>query len=192
MDRRQAILNAAVNLFAERGFSATPTSAVAGMAGVAEGLIFHYFKNKEGIFAHIINHMINTYTERIEAITKDAKTGLQSIEDIIHFHLRFSEENSKEFLVAMRDFPFDLMKPGSHFWEMIAERNAYISTLMKTCIERGQKDGSIREFNPEKAVFIIRGMLNGISRSRLLGTPGMPELTSEVLDFCRNGLGTPT
>jgi AcrR family transcriptional regulator len=191
MDRRKAILNAAISLFAERGFNATPTSAVAGMAGVAEGLIFHYFKNKEGIFAHIINDMVDTYIEKVEAITENARTGLEAIEDIIHFHFRFSEENSKEFLVAIRDFPFDLMKPGAHFWEMIAERNAYISTLMKRCIERGQKDGSIREFNPEKAVFIIRGMLNGISRSKLLGTLRMPGLTSEVLDFCRNGLGTP-
>ena len=191
MDRKNAILNAAVTLFAERGFNATPTSAVASLAGVAEGLIFHYFKNKEGIFVHIIHDMINTYIEKVEAIAKNARTGLEAIEDIIQFHFRFSEDRSKEFLVVIRDFPFDLMKPGLHTWEMIAERNAHISTLMRKCIERGQNDGSIRELPSENAVFILRGMLNGISRSKLLGTLRMPELTSEVLDFCRKGLGNP-
>ena len=43
INRKQAILEAAVDLFAENGFSATPTSAIAKRANVAEGLIFHYF-----------------------------------------------------------------------------------------------------------------------------------------------------
>ena len=188
MNRKEAILEAAVSLFAERGFSATPTSAVARTAGVAEGLIFHYFKNKKGIFIYILQGMLDTYINRIEAIANRADTGLEAIEDMIHFHFQFSEERSKEFLVVIRDFPFDLMKPGSHAREMIADRSAQISALMRECLERGEKDGSIRELSAEKTVWILRGMLNGISRLKMLGALPIPELTSEVINFCHQGL----
>jgi AcrR family transcriptional regulator len=45
-DKRNAILSAATRIFAERGLSA-PTSAISNLAGVAEGTLFTYFKNKE-------------------------------------------------------------------------------------------------------------------------------------------------
>jgi AcrR family transcriptional regulator len=45
-DKRNAILSAATQIFAERGLSA-PTSAISNLAGVAEGTLFTYFKNKE-------------------------------------------------------------------------------------------------------------------------------------------------
>ena len=188
MNRKEGILEAAVTLFAERGFNATPTSAVAKMASVSEGLIFHYFKNKEGIFIHILEEMINTYIESIESIVKKPKTGLEAIENIILFHFRFSEEKSDAFLIIMRDFPFDLMKPGSPTREMIDDRSARILNLISDCIERGQKDGSIRDLPPDKTAFILRGMLHGLSRLQMLWSPSNPDIVSGMIDFCRHGL----
>src|SRR5882672_9607253 len=45
-DKRNAILNAAIEVFAERGLGAA-TSAISGTAGVAEGTLFTYFKTKD-------------------------------------------------------------------------------------------------------------------------------------------------
>ena len=133
--------------------------------------------------------MINTYIEGIEAIVKKPKTGLEAIENIIFFHLRFSEERSEAFLIIMRDFPFDLMRSGSPTREMIDDRSARILNLISECIEQGRKDGSIRDLPPEKTAFILRGMLHGLSRLQMLWSPSIPDLTSEVIDFCRHGLG---
>lgn len=48
-DKRNAILSAAVRLFAERGLAATPTSAISKEAGVAEGSLFTYFATKDDL-----------------------------------------------------------------------------------------------------------------------------------------------
>jgi AcrR family transcriptional regulator len=48
-DKRQAILDAAIRLFAERGAWATPTSAISSGAHVAEGTLFTYFPTKENL-----------------------------------------------------------------------------------------------------------------------------------------------
>lgn len=53
MARREQILDAAVGLFAERGFAATTTKEIARAAGVADGLVFHYFPDKASILKAI-------------------------------------------------------------------------------------------------------------------------------------------
>ena len=48
-DKRNAILDAATRLFAERGLTAAPTSGISKQAGVAEGTLFTYFKTKDDL-----------------------------------------------------------------------------------------------------------------------------------------------
>src|SRR3984885_8724258 len=48
-DKRNAILDAATRLFAERGLAAAPTSEISDLAGVAEGTLFTYFKTKDDL-----------------------------------------------------------------------------------------------------------------------------------------------
>ncbi len=52
---RAAILDAAMELFAERGFDGSPIASIARSAGVATGLIFHYFGAKEGLLEALID-----------------------------------------------------------------------------------------------------------------------------------------
>jgi AcrR family transcriptional regulator len=49
-DRRARIVDAAIDEFAARGFEAASTNAIAESAGVAKGLVYHYFGDKEALF----------------------------------------------------------------------------------------------------------------------------------------------
>ncbi len=53
-DKKEKILQAALELFAEEGFKPTSTSKIAKKAGVSEGLIFSHFCNKDGLLQAII------------------------------------------------------------------------------------------------------------------------------------------
>ncbi|MFT6166431.1 MAG: AcrR family transcriptional regulator [Vicingaceae bacterium] len=53
--KKDLILETALELFAEKGFSATSTSKIAKEAGVSEGLIFRHFSNKDGLLKSILN-----------------------------------------------------------------------------------------------------------------------------------------
>jgi AcrR family transcriptional regulator len=63
-DKRNAILDAATRLFAERGFAGAPTSEISKRAGVAEGTLFAYFKSK--------NDLINGLYREIKLELADA------------------------------------------------------------------------------------------------------------------------
>lgn len=188
MKRKEAILKAAIQLFAKRGFHATATSEVAKLARVAEGTIFHHFKTKEGILIYIFDEMIEMYIEGTETVVKKAASGLEAIEGLVRFHFRFSEERSEELSVVIRDFPYSLLEIGSPFGDLIASGLFRVINLIKECIKRGQRDGSIRDISAEETAFILQGMLNGLSRLKLLGPIRLPELSAQVVDFCRHGL----
>lgn len=64
-DRRQRILEVALRLFAEHGFSGTRTRAIAEAAGVNEALLFRYFARKEDLYAAILDYKASlAHTDR--------------------------------------------------------------------------------------------------------------------------------
>ena len=190
MSKKEAILNAAIDLFAERGFNATPTSAIAKTADVAEGLIFHYFKTKNGILAHILIDMLEDYIDGEKNEINSGRTGLEAIENFILFHFRFSKKRSKEVVVLTRDFPIDLLQPDSVYQEKITARLNLSLYLVKNCLKNGQKDGSIQKVPIEETAFIIQGMLIGALHLKLKmpNTPKMSHVSAEILNFCRRSL----
>jgi len=190
MSRKDDIINAAVSLFAEHGYFATPTSAVAKKAGVAEGLIFHHFKNKAGILTYIFTELSEVYIREIEVLIKKAASGLDALLAAVRFHFEFAESKSTEFKVLMRDFPSEFTASDSEAGKIFAGQMILIFNQIKKCIERGQKDGSIRSVPVEEAAYIIRGMLNGISRFKII-MPDIsinPNIYLEVENFCRRSL----
>jgi len=58
-ERRQAILNAALDEFAARGFAATRLDDVASRAGVAKGTIYLYFRDKESLFQELVRTLLS-------------------------------------------------------------------------------------------------------------------------------------
>ena len=61
--RRQAILDAALAVFAERGFEAARLDDVAARAGVAKGTLYLYFRDKEALFEELVRGAVSPIIE---------------------------------------------------------------------------------------------------------------------------------
>ena len=73
--RREQILKTALKLFAERGFDATSTRQIAKEAGIAEGLIFHYFPTKASLLTAILEDRLEgrrAFRTRLRPLLDDA------------------------------------------------------------------------------------------------------------------------
>jgi AcrR family transcriptional regulator len=79
-ERREQVIRAAVHEFAENGFRATSTSAIAKRAGISQPYIYALFPNKHELFlathAHVIGHIRDAFTE--------AARGIDDPEDRLH------------------------------------------------------------------------------------------------------------
>lgn len=63
-DKEIRIINAAINIFSEKGFEATRTKEIAERAGIAEGTIFRYFPNKNAILERMVPLLIRVMLPR--------------------------------------------------------------------------------------------------------------------------------
>src|SRR5215204_7028012 len=70
--RREQILKTALGLFAAQGFDATSTRQIAREAGIAEGLIFHYFPTKASLLAAILENR-RSFRSELRAILEGAE-----------------------------------------------------------------------------------------------------------------------
>ena len=66
--RKQAILEAALDVFAERGFEAARLDDVAARAGVAKGTLYLYFDDKEALFEEVVRNAVTPVLERLDAL----------------------------------------------------------------------------------------------------------------------------
>jgi len=84
-DKEIRIINAAINIFSEKGFEGTRTREIAERAGIAEGTIFRYFPTKDAILERmvplLIRVMLPRFTGPIERIIKNHATD--SVENIL-------------------------------------------------------------------------------------------------------------
>jgi TetR/AcrR family fatty acid metabolism transcriptional regulator len=138
--KRGRILDAAVRIFADKGFYNAKVSEIARVAGVADGTIYLYFKSKDDL-------LISLFEDRMEQVNANVRAALSTdvppvdkLRRLLQLHLELVEQNphlaevltvelrqSTKFLKEYRQTKF------GEFLKLIAEP-----------IEEGQRDGSIR------------------------------------------------
>lgn len=94
-EKEKLILESAIQVFSEKGFSAATTSEIAKNAGIAEGTIFRYFKTKKDILRGILIQTINLFSEKI------VMGGVEKI---------FSASENKDLRTILKEFIYDRFK----------------------------------------------------------------------------------
>jgi len=177
-----------VELFAERGFHATSTSKVATQAGVSEGTIFYYFKNKEGILGELLERVVGEYLQELKRVGAEAATGLAALEAMIELHFAMARDKASLITLLVRDFPASLSTGISPRSQAMNAQVAAINEVFAQALRRGQRDGSVRPCPVPETTHVLRSLLNGVTRANLLGLARGQELYGQCLEFCRRVL----
>lgn len=85
-DKRSLITEAAVEVFAEKGFHQARVSDVARRAGVADGTIYLYFKNKEDLLLSIFEEKMDGLLSELSEELEGVRDPLERIRRFAHFH----------------------------------------------------------------------------------------------------------
>jgi AcrR family transcriptional regulator len=94
-DKQDNIRKAALALFANEGISSTPTSKIAKMAGVSEGLIFRHYKSKQDLLNTLIKGAEKRQNEVLGPILMETNPK-KVIRKVIKMPFRITEENDKD------------------------------------------------------------------------------------------------
>jgi AcrR family transcriptional regulator len=104
VDRRRQILDAAVRVFARQGFHACRVSDIANEAGVAYGLVYHYFDSKEQILNELFVErwsLLLTAIEDVDARPIPAREKLDAVAGFIIDSYRHDPELMKVIIVEV-------------------------------------------------------------------------------------------
>lgn len=150
--KEQEIIQAAIQVFSERGFEKSSVSQIADRAGIATGGIYNYFRNKEHLFEQCYTHITAVFTKGIKEILR----GENRIYNTVLFALRFFKANpSFARIVLLETKNFAIRFPESkalHIWHnQIAE-----------VILRGFRDELPEITTREKHRFYVSLMLGGV------------------------------
>jgi AcrR family transcriptional regulator len=97
-EKKKAIIEAAINLFAQKGFSSTSVQEIASEAGISKGAFYLHFKSKDALLLAILSYYFETISERVAAIEKKSLPPKQEFTKQLAMLIQTLVEH-KEFLI---------------------------------------------------------------------------------------------
>jgi TetR/AcrR family fatty acid metabolism transcriptional regulator len=189
-DKREAILRAATLVFAEKGFFNSKVADFAKVAGVADGTVYLYFKNKDDIL-----HCI--FDRAMEEFIADGRRELAALEKPDD-KLRRIAELHLERLGADREmaivFQVELRGSIKFMQEFSATGFAEYLDIIRGTVEEGQRSGVFRkDLKPLVCAKIFYGALDEMVTNWILSKKSYPlaPMADEVLKIFFGGLLAP-
>jgi len=93
LEKYEMILDAALKVIAENGFHGSQVSKIAKEAGVADGTIYLYFKNKEDILISLFQERLGNLVKRFHESVRETSTADEALRKICEIHFTELEQN---------------------------------------------------------------------------------------------------
>ena len=162
-ERKQARLNAGLDLFVRRGYNATKISDIAEEVNMSVGLLFHYFKSKEKLYEELIQIGLSGTKQVMEL---DTSSPIEFFEQAVSqiFHYMKDPFVTKMFVLMAQATMNDAAPPAVK--ELVTQVNSIQASV--PLIEAGQKLGVIREGNPYALSIAFWCSIQGIAEEMAL------------------------
>jgi TetR/AcrR family fatty acid metabolism transcriptional regulator len=188
-DKHQRILDAAVQVIAEHGFFNARVSEIAARAGVADGTVYLYFKNKDHILREAIDTAFRNFFDRAKHEIQTVSSARMQLELLARLHL--------ETLAAHRNLAIVMQTEVRQSARFIAEFShqhlvEYLN-LVREVIRLGQDQGLFRADVSDRLVaHCMFGALDEMVSSWVFtGRPFDPDkIASAVMNLIFSGIET--
>lgn len=155
----ERLVQAAVRLFAERGYGATTVQDVVDGAGVTKGAMYHYFDSKEALLYEIYHRLLAMQAERLEAIANGPGTAAERLGRAAVDVVETSVERLDEAIVFFRSQ--HLLSPDKQRL-VRTERRRYHERFCDL-VAQGQREGAFRpDVDPDLVVSFFFGAVHQI------------------------------
>jgi len=186
-DKYQRILDAAVAVFAEKGFFTSRISDIADRANVADGTVYLYFKNKEEILMTAINTAFDAFMKQARTELEKLASPADRLRRLAFLHLDALGSNRNLAVV----FQMELRQSTRFLSEFSHHHMIEYLTLVRTAIRDGQASGVFRREMPDKvAANCFFGALDEMVTSWVLNDHEyrLANVADAVVDLFLNGM----
>lgn len=182
-EQRKKILDAARNIFAHKGFSAAKMADIAMAADVSYGLLYHYFTNKEHIFAMLVQDDLEATAKLMRVALQQPGTPWDRLHWLLSEILQGIQRDPESFLIMLQaftneDIPQEL--------KGVISRSSQNSTHALTqLILEGQAAGQIVADDPLRLVRVLLACIQGLATEAIfheyMPTDHFPNVNVETI-----------
>jgi TetR/AcrR family transcriptional regulator, fatty acid metabolism regulator protein len=187
-DKRARILDAAVKVFAERGYFSSTVAEIARAAGVADGTIYLYFKSKDDLLLRLFDEKMTQLLAEAKAALAEERDAPARLKRFIQLHFSLVEKNpdlASVLVVELRQSAqflksADRQKLGAAYLDLIAQ-------VVRDGQERGELDVSVSPGTAKRAIF---GALDELALGWLVSgrRTSLKKAGNEVAEWLVRGL----
>lgn len=180
-EKQDAIINAALHVFAKYDYKKASTDEIVSLAGISKGLLFHYFENKKGLYLFLYQYATDYLVREMRKQHDFSETD--------YFRIVVNAQMSK--LAVLSKHPdIMLFLVQAYYEESPVVKNELdksfgmiVTDSSQRFLERADTSKLKEDVSPEKVLNIILWMAEGFMRTR---TPeqlaDLPKLNEEFLD----------
>ena len=158
-DKRRVILDAAVRVFARQGFNGCRVSDIADEAGVAYGLVYHYFRSKDEVLDTLFLERWNVMLDVIRDLDRQELTAREKLYAITSFIVdsyRHDPELMKVIIV-------EVTRAANSFGRTHLDRIREAYGLIAAIVAKAQDDGTFkRSVTPQFAAMAFYGAIEQV------------------------------
>lgn len=186
-DKRQAILRAAIEVFARKGYFNSKVADIAGVAGIADGTVYLYFKSKDEILHSIFDRAMAEFIDEGKSQLSMLSSPEEKLRKIAELHLgRLSDDRDLAIV-----FQVELRGSTKFMQEFSAAGFAEYLDIIRETIEDGQKSGLFRkDVKPIVCAKILYGALDEMVTNWILSnrTYSLAPMADEVMKIFFGGM----
>lgn len=185
--KRERILRAAVDVFAQSGYFNAKVSEIAKAAGVADGTIYLYFNGKEDLLITIFREHTRSYLESLERDLATISRPEDRIRVAIRHHLETLGRDRALAVVAQVELRHSLKFMSLFSQQEVAD---YLN-ILRGIVEHGQSEGVFRRnLHPQLVAKAVFGVLDEMVTSWILSDKdyALGDQSEQVADLILTGL----
>jgi AcrR family transcriptional regulator len=172
-EKRRVILDAAVRVFARKGYHGSRVGDIAEEAGIAHGLLYHYFASKEEVLATVFRENWGRLLEAFHQVEASGEPALEQLRRVAKILLRSWRDDPDLVRVMVRE-----VARSPHLQLQVNEiREGFL--VIQRIVECGQAEGAFRsDLDPRLVSWIFYGALEELLTGWVLGQ--LPDGDEEV------------
>ena len=164
-NKKERIINAAIKIFADKGFYTANVADVAREAGVADGTIYLYFKNKDDLLISLFETKMEDILKRFSTLLESNQNAADKLRQFISLYFQMIEEDKNLAEV----FQVELRQSSKFLKDYHNQKFIDFLNLIGDIIHLGQTTG---QFKPDISIhtmkLIIFGALDELARQWIL------------------------
>lgn len=151
------LLEAAVRLFASKGYPSTSTREIVEAAGVTKPMLYYYFQSKEGLLAAALTHFLAPFHMRLREVLAQQRDAREQLVELVWAHLDFFQRHKQlaRLFYALYFGPDDQKNLVN-----LEQYTAPGHELLMEAVDQALKAGLVRPDCQQELAMALHGMIN--------------------------------